>query len=254
MKVGLQTNVFTADMHQQHFAQMLATIKAAGYDGFEIGIQRVDLAKTAVFAQMVADAGLETAAIHTHFRLNQPEWLATADDYIKQAIDFTAAVGAPYMPMSGSRMEKTDEQMVTMAKLLNKFGRLANAAGLRFCYHHHEWEFAEDWRELRFLMDNTDTAHVSILADIGWIVKAGEQVAEVMETYASRIAYFHVKDAPADGWFTELGKGIVPLDTFVGKLGLVNPQWLVVERDEPLEQAEQSSRASRDYLRQTFGI
>ena len=258
MKVGLQTNVFTADMHQHHFAKMLAMIKATGYDGLEIGIQRVGLdgssATTAVFAQMVADAGLETAAIHTHFRLNQPDWVANADTYIKQAIDLTTMVGAPYMPMSGSRMDKTDAQLATMANMLNEFGRQATAAGLQFCYHHHDWELANDWHEMRFLMDNTDPANVHILCDIGWVVKAGQSISTFLNSYGPRIAYFHVKDAPADGWFTELGKGIVPLDEFVNKLDAVNPSWLVVERDAPHEHAEQSARESRDYLRNTFSI
>ncbi|MEM7113371.1 MAG: sugar phosphate isomerase/epimerase [Chloroflexota bacterium] len=254
MKVGLQTNVFTADMHQHHFAAILATIKATGYDGLEIGIQRVDQSKVGVFAQMVADAGLETAAIHTHFRLNQPEWVATADTYIKQAIDLTATVGATYMPMSGSRMDKTDAQLATMADMLNDFGRQAAAAGLKFCYHHHEWEFANDWHEMNFLMNNTNPAHVSILCDIGWVIKAGQSISHFIDTYGSRIAYFHVKDVPADGWFTELGKGIVPLDEFVHKLDATTPSWLVVERDAPLEHAEQSSRESRTYLQEKFNI
>lgn len=233
---------------------MLATIKAAGYDGFEIGIQRVDREKTAVFSQMVAAAGLETMGIHTHLRLNQPDWLANADSYMQQAVEFTAAVGAPYMPISGPRMDKTAAQLAQMADLLNSFGRHASAAGLRFCYHHHEWELANNWHELRFLMDNTDPTHVGLLSDIGWIVKAGESITAVIEAYADRIAYFHVKDAPADGWFTELGKGIVPLDEFASKLALVNPDWLVVERDEPLAHAAQSARESRDHLRNWFSI
>lgn len=254
MKIGLQSNVFTSDIHQNRFAEMLATIKQTGYDGFEIGVQRVDLTNATGFRQMVADAGLETAAIHTHFLLDEPGWTAGALDYVRRSAEFTATVGAPYMPMSGRRMEKTDAQLDLMAKLLNQFGAIASEHGLRFCYHHHDWELVDDWRELRFLMSNTDPAHVGILSDIGWIVKAGQRISDVIDVYGDRIVYFHVKDAPANGWFTELGKGIVPLDAFVAKLPAVNPAWLMVERDEPLEGAEQSARECRTYLQATFGI
>lgn len=254
MKIGLQTNVFTSEMHQQKFAEMLATIKHTGYDGFEIGVQRVDLSDAAQFRAQVADAGLETAGIHTHFRLDQPDWIDGAEAYVQRSAEFAAAVNAPYLPMSGRRMIKTDEQLALMADLLNNFGRIAATNGLRFCYHHHDWELADDWRELRFLMANTDPDYVGILSDIGWIIKAGQTISDVLDAYGNRIVTFHVKDAPADGWFTELGKGIVPLDEFFDKLPTVNPDWLIVERDEPLEHAEQSATACRDHLRTTFGV
>lgn len=254
MKVGLQTNVFTGEMHTDQFPKMLQTIKETGYDGFEIGVQRVDLSDAAGFARMVQDAGLEVASIHTHLRLDDADWLVDPAGYLERSAEFAAAVGATYLPMSGRRMDKTDEQLDLMVDLLNRFGPIAQAAGLRFCYHHHDWEFADNGREIDFLMEKTDADTVKILSDIGWIIKAGRTISDVIDTYGDRIEYFHVKDTPADGWFTELGKGIVPIDEFVGKLDQVNPEWLMVERDEPLEQAAESARECRNYLKDNFGI
>ncbi len=254
MKIGLQTNLFTDEMHQHHFPELLTTIKVTGYDGFEIGVQRVDVTKSAEITQQIKAVGLEVAGVHTGLQLDNRDWLAGADAYVQRSAEFAAAVGATFVGMSGRRIDKTEAQLVEMVEMLNRFGSVVRSLGMDFCYHHHDWEFADDWHELRFLIENTDPAHVGILSDIGWIVKANQNISAVLDRYGDRISHFHVKDVPPEGWFTELGRGIVPLDEFVGKLAQVKPGWLIVERDEALENSAESAQESRDYLRSNFGI
>jgi sugar phosphate isomerase/epimerase len=116
-------------------------------------------------------------------------------------------------------------------------------------YHTHNWELADDLRELRYLMANTESEKISLALDIGWVQRAGFDPLKVIDEFYPRIGYLHIKDTRDDHW-TEVGRGMVDFRAIFADLnqrGFFG--WLTVERDEELENAFESAKISRDALR-----
>lgn len=251
MKIGIQTNVWLDERHQNGLPRLIAEVAEAGYDGFEIGLQRVNMADPLSLGRLAAAHGVVPMAIHTHGMPHDPDWVAGAMAYAETAVSVLNQLGVGYMPMSGKpKPGKTEADLQQTAVILEKIGRLCHQSGIRFLYHNHAWEIENDCRELRHLCDHTDPAHVSLLLDIGWVQRAGASVADVVAEFLPRAGYFHVKDTTGDAQWTELGKGMMDFSAFLAQIAGSQVEWLVVERDQALPHALASARESREYLRQ----
>ena len=254
LKIAIQTNVWSDEIHRTNFTGMLAEIAAAGYQGIEIGAHRLDLERPALFKTQLEAHGLEPAGLHTHGALFDAAELGGTVSRVERAAAFAAAVGAPFVLISGKPLPgKTPAQQAQETAALQQCGRLCQAHGRRLCYHNHYWEVEHDYRELRFLLENTDPALVGLALDVGWVQRAGGRPAEAVRRFNQRIDYLHlkdfrVKDFASDTW-TELGDGYVDFPGVFAAIEGRSLPWAAVERDEVLPHAAQSSRSSRDYLR-----
>ncbi len=176
MKVGVQTRPWGPEMNRKNLAQVLAEVASAGYDGIEIGAQHLDVSKPEPFRQLLAEHGLSPAAIHVGGEIWNPESVKEALANLERAVEFTAAVGAPFLAFSGAMREnKSDRELANTAVNLERIGRLCSASGLKLGYHNHYWEIAGDCRELRYICENTDPDLVSLCLDVAWIQR-GEEI------------------------------------------------------------------------------
>lgn len=253
MKIGLQTNVWSPERHQD-LPQMLGEIAAAGYNGFEIGAHRIDLTQPARFRALADNCGLAVAGLHNHGELHNAEAMRAVFEKLKQAAQFAREVGAACVLLSGRPKDgKTDDELRASAQALNQAGEIAREAGLPLYYHNHYWELADQMRELECLAGQTDPELVSLALDVGWVQRAGYDPTAVIARFAPRIRYLHLKDTRDDQWI-ELGQGTVD---FAQVLAAVREHlgdcWLTVERDEVLPDALESATTSREYLR-TLGL
>lgn len=252
MTVSIQTNAWSAERHENLNA-LLAEIADAGYDGFEIGAHRLDLSQPGRFRELAEAHGLTIAGLHTHGPIFDPAAMESAYPVIAEAGRFAKAVGAAHVLLSGRPKEgKTLEDFRREAEALNRAARLCAEQGVPFLYHTHNWELADDLRELRYLLAHTDPALVSLALDVGWVQRAGLSPVTVTREFRERIGYFHLKDTRGERW-TEVGAGEVDFRAWLAELGAARDLWLTVERDEVLPNAAESARLSRDYL-QTLGL
>jgi sugar phosphate isomerase/epimerase len=227
---------------------MLEEVAQAGYAGIEIGAHRFEnFDHPGKFLEKAKNAGVEVTGIHTliEFYLEDPE-------YGVKTAEFASAVESGYLLFSGSReAEKSLAFYSKLAKILNDTGKKCADKGIVFCYHNHDWEFENGREEYKTLLEQTDPVFVSLAVDVGWIHRAGLAPIEFLKEYRERIRYLHLKDTLNNEW-TEVGSGEVDFQALVQIIKDEGFQ-LAVERDKALENAYESAKIARDYLK-SIGI
>jgi len=253
MRIAVQTRPWGVERNRDDLPGILAEIAGAGYAGFEIGNQHLDLSQPARLRALAEEHGLAVAGVHAGGEISDPEAIRAARGQMERIADFIVAVGAAILPFSGKpKSGKTPAELQTEADNLNLMGDLCAQRGITLCYHNHNWELVHDCAELQFLMDHTDPARVSLCLDLGWVQRAGGDPLAVLNRFAPRIAYFHLKDTTADDW-QELGNGDVDLPPLLAAVAELAPAWATVEQDTVPGPAVDSARISRNYLRQRMG-
>jgi sugar phosphate isomerase/epimerase len=136
------------------------------------------------------------------------------------------------------------------AARFNRAGERAQAAGLAFGYHNHDFEFAPlDGRvPYDVLIEETDPALVAFEMDLFWITKAGGDPGAYFQAHPGRFHLAHVKDMTADGSMAEVGAGRIDFASLfaLGVAGGIR-HW-IVEHDRPSAPFD-SLAASYRYLR-----
>jgi sugar phosphate isomerase/epimerase len=262
MKVGVQTRPWGPEMNRERLPEILAQIASAGYDGFEIGAQHLDIPQPEPFRRLIADNGLRVVGVHVGGQIYDPQSVQEALDTLERIVAFAAEVGASFVPYSGrAKEDKTEEEFRYQAENLNRIGQICQNNGLALCYHNHFWEIKDDCKELRHICEHTDPALVSLCLDVGWVERAGGSPVDVARAFLDRVAYFHLKDTKEEVWM-EVGYGTVD---FPGLFQLIQDhpewspakdagEWLVVEQDETQRPPVESARMSRAYVKQHLKV
>lgn len=177
--------------------------------------------------QAMQNAGLRCVSAHYSLEKLLP--------IVNETIQFGKELGLSYIVCAApwfkdpSKMKSQDFRVSREAMTLddwhwnidqfNQIGEKVNAAGMRFAYHNHTPEFRQENGIVFYdeLMRKTDPAKVAFELDCGWAVIAGQNPAELLKRYSTRICMLHVKDfkmtpsvtpatAPPS---TELGHGTI---------------------------------------------
>ncbi len=82
------------------------------------------------------------------------------------------------------------------AEQMNAEGRACKAAGLRYIYHFHafEWINFGDVRGIDILLNETDPDAVMFQPDVFWLTNAGTEPSVSLKMFKGRAFYMHVKD------------------------------------------------------------
>jgi sugar phosphate isomerase/epimerase len=121
----------------------------------------------------------------------------------------------------GDKFERADAERA--AKDMNSWSKALNAAGYRFAYHVHGYEFqpSAEGTLLDLMAQTTDAETVKFQLDTFWIVWPGQDCVALMRRYPMRFRILHLKDlrkgvkgdlsgqAPVDNSVV-LGDGMVP--------------------------------------------
>ena len=180
----------------------------------------------------------------------------------------------PAVALWANRPKFNDRQWDDLCQGLNHLGEIANANGMRLCYHPHMGTGVMIKEDIDRLMENTSPDLVHLLLDTGHLAGAFVDPLEVTIQYGPRIKHIHLKDVRADvvtrvreenlsfydaieaGVFTVPGDGaidFVPIFAALAEAGFEG--WLVVEAEQdpakanPLEYAKKA----RSYLREKLG-
>lgn len=117
------------------------------------------------------------------------------DDFERKAEE-AAEIGMDYLicPWIGPQDSMDDYRSI--ADQFNEIGEVANAAGIKFAYHNHEYTFEEMDGELPqdVLMERTDESLVEYQMDIYWFAAGNQDPAEWIRRYPGRFTSSHVKD------------------------------------------------------------
>jgi sugar phosphate isomerase/epimerase len=122
------------------------------------------------------------------------DWGKDTPAAVRRAADFGARyAGCAWIP---HKEPFTREDCLRAAADFNKWGTAAKAAGVRFIYHIHGFEFETSAEGTLFdtLAKETDPALVAFEADIFWVRRGGMDPVALFERYPGRIPLTHLKD------------------------------------------------------------
>lgn len=250
MQIGIQSNCWRNDYHTNDLRRLLKEASLAGYSSVEVGAHRIGDWKD--YARLLESIEENTAGIiglHILGDFFYQDALRGIYDYPHAAAQLAANINAKYLLVSGNPDNySTYTDYESFGRVLDAIGGYCRSVGVRCCYHNHWWELENERTGLNKLMAATDPENVSLAMDVGWINRAGLNPAECMNMYLERLGYVHLKDDAGDKW-TEIGKGSVNFFEIADVLLKNENICAVVEREEPLDNALESARTSRDYLR-----
>lgn len=182
------------------------------------------------------------------------EALPRTDDGFAAIVERAKAMGHDMVivPFVGPEYRGTRENWKKLATRLNSGAEVAKAAGLRFGYHNHDFEFApvDGTTGYDILTSETDPALVTLELDVYWAVKAGRDPMALMAAHAGRVICCHVKDAgPApERQMRDVGAGTIDYRQLLAVGRTQGLKHWFIEHDQPTDPL-QSIRASAAAMR-----
>ncbi len=189
--------------------QILAAIKAAGYDSIELcgfmlhpmGFMIRMLTKAAGmpvgsggsldWEKLVKESGLGVVSVHQDLGSVERDPGAVAEEAKKFGTDKVVITGM-------YRFGFSDETAVHgLAKRLNDSGRALSEQGIRLLYHNHNCELQRVNAEKRaydLLLEETDPEYVNFEFDSYWFTEGGADARLWMQRLGSRMKLWHIND------------------------------------------------------------
>jgi sugar phosphate isomerase/epimerase len=172
------------------------------------------------FKKILDDLGMYMPSGHTMLGVQHwDESKKQFTDVWKYTIEDAATLTQQFVisPWLDDSWRKDYDTLVRYMDVFNKSGELCKAAGMKFGYHNHNFEFSErlNGKQLYdIILENTDPALVIQQLDVGNMYSGGGRALDVIKKYPGRFPSLHVKDeiktTSQEGYeSTILGKGII---------------------------------------------
>lgn len=275
-KKGIAPGVQLYTVRQEALKQPLATLQAIA----NIGFREVEMLRNQVrtLAPLLKRAKLTPVSLHFETPLLTGNWSAwqhadmppiEGDVTFTQCVQLARDHGFRYLVFNYLAPEERLglDFYKSLAEKLNRAAKEANAAGLQFCYHNHDFEFEPKpgGRPMDVLLKYLDSKLVRLEADAFWVSMAGVNAAEFIRKHAERVELVHLKDrAPGtpvhydiatvpNETYRELGSGDLPLRDILDAISHTRAKHIFVEQDfskDPIA----SLRQSYEFLQQTNGL
>ena len=239
--------------------EMLDHVAKIGFDGISglsTELLKMDT-QTAMAELSKRNLGVATCSLgrgNFYDRSEHPKIFAEAEKNAAaaQALGITTSmIIAPSRYMGGvNRMDS--ERFNALVDCWNKMGEIAANHGIKFGMHPDTGSGVWLWDEIIKVLEATDPKYVGLTVETGHMITAGkttDDIVDLMDTYAKRVVFFHLKDAirpgvqvndPPPSWnvwkkrFREIGKGEIDWERValaIKRIGFDG--WIVVELDLP---------------------
>ncbi|BBH23121.1 sugar phosphate isomerase [Paenibacillus baekrokdamisoli] len=228
----------------------LGTIRKAA----EIGYKAVEFAgyydtPAKDLKALLEDVGIEAPS--AHIGLNFRELNKLESDFAKQ-IEYAQELGLKYIvtPWAPLQENPTDEDITSLAKILEKAGKQAKQAGIQYGYHNHDFELklVNGKPALDLLLERVPSEFLIAEFDLGWIHMGGKKPIDYVTRYAGRVPLVHFKDFGRGRSDTEVGKGVVDLKSVLVIAEQVGIEYFVVEQEEFASSSLESAKISLDFF------
>jgi sugar phosphate isomerase/epimerase len=218
---GIQLYSVREDMKKDPVTTLKA-LRAMGYTNVEHAnyVNRKFYGYTAAeFKKLLDDIGLKMPSGHTV--MGPQHWDGAKKDFSdswKQTIEDAAICKQEFVisPWLDDSLRKTADDMKRYMEVFNASGKLCKAAGMRFGYHNHNFEFTQQLGNetvYDIILKNTDPNLVVQQLDIGNLYETGADAWAIVKNNPGRFVSMHVKDEiknPTTNHYesTILGKGV----------------------------------------------
>lgn len=248
---------------EDHFDEILAAIRSAGYEGVETFADMIDRPERAErMSDLLKKHGLRLSAVYKGGPLHiKPQGEETIGQLLHLA-RFMNKLGCDVLVFNPSPVggrEKTDAELQVQAELLNRLGRALRERSIALNIHSHTPAFRSNAREWRSNMDRTDPAVVWLNADVHWIYRGGCDPYKLLSRYADRIGSCHLRNSINGVWTETLGDGDIDYRRIAKIFARVRkPIWLTVElayerSTKQTRSVAENIKLSRKYVREVFG-
>ncbi len=251
--IGVQLYTVRSVLPQKP-AEILGAIDEIGYEEVEATFAGLDT----IWQALVATR-LKPVSIHLDSTLvtkGKDEDIVRTFDQLRHR-GFAFAV-FPYLPPA----ERGGLDVIkAVADKLNHAGEKAKAAGLKFCYHNHAFEFEpmEGTTPFQVMMDRTDPKLVGLEMDAFWVSVAGHDPAQLLGKLSGRVPLLHLKDkergtplmykeSVARTAFKEVGHGVIDWPKVLNAAESAGVSHYFVEQDQTPGDPVESLRQSFAYL------
>ena len=185
--VGMELWTYRQDL-KKDLPGTFAMLRASGFRDIETASFYGRDAAT--FRKLLEQAGLTCSSLIASY-----DRLSTD---VEGVIRDAKTLGASYILTSGMphQGELTENEVKKAAADFNEWGAKTNAAGIRFGYHPHGFEFVHTPTQTLFdvLAAETKPGLVTFELDTFWFAIAGADPAAFLERYRNRFQLVHLKD------------------------------------------------------------
>jgi len=220
-------------LNKDNYGDVLKEIAAMGYTAVEAASYADGLIygdEPEVFKQKVEAAGMKVLSAHVSRGLSEEE-LASGDltaalAWWDKCIADHVKAGMEYLVTPWMGLQKSLHDLQVYCDYLNEIGRRCKAAGLKFGYHNHDYEFkkVEDQVMIDYMLEHTDPELVFFQLDVYWAVIGNASPVDYFERYPGRFKMLHIKDE----W--EVGQsGMVGFDAIFRNADVAGLENFVVE-------------------------
>jgi inosose dehydratase len=191
-----------------HSDEALAAIASSGLTGYE-PIINAPAEFDGLGARLKAH-GLEMRSLYVNSTLHDETAAASSIDSVvaiaRRAVEIgTRIIVTNPSPLRwGGPENKTDAQLRTQAKALDRLGAALRQLGATLAYHNHDIELRLGAREFHHMLTATDPANVKLCLDAHWVFRGcgDSQVAlfDAVEHYGRRIVELHLRQSRGGVW------------------------------------------------------
>lgn len=189
--LGLQMWSLRANTKEHGFVSSLDLVKGWKIPEIEGGLVTPGMNSAEVLAA-IAERGLKMPSAHISYEALTQDLEASVVTAKELGLDF---VICPWIPHSGEFTRATMEKAVVD---FERAGAAFRAAGIKFGYHPHGYEFHPTATPGETLLDDLiracDPELVCFEMDVFWVVHGGGDPVALLEKYAGRWMGLHIKD------------------------------------------------------------
>jgi sugar phosphate isomerase/epimerase len=157
-----------------------------------------------------------------------------------------------------SSAEKTEKQLDAQADVLKKVIAVCTDNGIEPNLHNHTYEVANGLHDLKGTLARIPD--VKLGPDLNWLIRAGVDPVDFINTYGKQIVYMHIRDQYANGTWTEyLGQGATDFAAIAtalkaqGFAGSAAIELAFPNDFIPANPLKEDWKKSRQFVKKTFG-
>ncbi len=256
--IGLQLYTIR-DAMQKTPEAALAKVAGIGYNSVEgatySGSEKFYGMDVPAFKNVLKQNGLEMISCHYSLGEENPANKGTILNGWERAVDEAAKVGIKYMTCAYLTPKERGglDHYKKLAADFNKAGEVCAKAGVQFCYHNHDFEFASQDGKYPYeiLLAETDKKLVKMEMDIYWVSKAKQDPINMFEQNPERFPLWHVKDMDSTprASFTEVGNGVIDFKKIFAQAKKSGMKYFFVEQDMTPGDPFESITKSFNYIK-----
>ena len=198
-----------------------------------------------IFKAKIEAAGLTALSCHVGREIIEDKDALWA--WWDLCIETHRRAGMKYIVTPGMPTPETLEGLKEYCDYYNQIGEKCQAAGMKFGYHNHDFEFKKVYDDgtvmYDYMVQNTDPDKVFFELDVYWSVMARRSPVDLFKKYPGRFEVLHIKDDK------ELGEsGMIGFDAIFKNLDKAGTKYLIVEVENYNFTPAESVKQSLDYL------